>query len=106
MGSVVRFHGDGLSLTPQESSLLLQQLSATPEFAPDWYSRGGVVEQLETKVSDMLGKERAIFLPTGTLANHLAVRTLCGGQGRRVVAQAPKATWSTTPETAHKLSAA
>jgi threonine aldolase len=88
MGSVVRFHGDGLSLTPQESSLLLQQLTTTPEFAPDWYSRGGVVEQLETKVADMLGKERAIFLPTGTLANHLAVRTLCGGQGRRVVAQA------------------
>jgi hypothetical protein len=33
----------------------------------------------------MLGKERAIFLPTGTLANHMAVRALAGGPSRVIV---------------------
>ena len=33
----------------------------------------------------LLGKERAVFLPTGTLANNLAIRTLAGGAGRAVV---------------------
>ena len=32
-----------------------------------------------------LGKERAVFMPTGTLANHLAVRALAGGSSRVIV---------------------
>ena len=86
--SIVRFHGDGFSLTPSETSALLQKLTARSDFAPDRYSRGGVVEVLETRIARMLGKERAVFMPTGTLANHLAVRTLCATRGRRVIAQA------------------
>ena len=40
-------------------------------------------------MAETLGKERAVFLPTGTLANHLAVRLLCESRGaRRVVTQA------------------
>lgn len=35
----------------------------------------------------LLGKERAIFLPTGTLANHLAVRVLAG-ETRKALVQA------------------
>jgi threonine aldolase len=33
----------------------------------------------------VLGKERAIFMPTGTLANHMAVRALAGGSSRVIV---------------------
>src|SRR5262245_686063 len=33
----------------------------------------------------VLGKERAIFMPTGTLANHMAVRALAGGPSRVIV---------------------
>jgi threonine aldolase len=33
----------------------------------------------------MLGKEAAVFMPTGTLANHLAIRQLCGVKPRAVV---------------------
>lgn len=86
--SVVRFHGDGLSLTPHEMAALLQDLTARSDCQPDNYSRGGVVEELETRLARLLGKERAVFMPTGTLANHLAVRALCGGRGQRVLAQA------------------
>ena len=53
--------------------------------APDSYSLGGVVEELEDSCARALGKERAIFMPTGTLANHLAVRALAGGSSRVIV---------------------
>jgi threonine aldolase len=33
----------------------------------------------------VLGKEQAMFMPTGTLANHLAVRALAGGPSRVIV---------------------
>ncbi|MBD3857251.1 MAG: DegT/DnrJ/EryC1/StrS family aminotransferase, partial [Acidobacteria bacterium] len=54
----------------------------------DYYSNGGVVADLEKRMAEILGKERAVFLPTGTLANHLAIRLLCEHRGRRVVTQA------------------
>ncbi len=44
----------------------------------DSYSLGGCVADLEAKFAKLLGKEAAIFMPTGTLANQLAIRALCG----------------------------
>ena len=52
---------------------------------PDSYSLGGIVEELEAQCARLLGKERAIFMPTGTLANHMAVRALAGGSSRVIV---------------------
>lgn len=86
--AIIKLHGDGLSLTPEETSALLQQLTAKPGFIADSYSRGGVVATLETRMAQLLGKERAVFMPTGTLANHLALRSLCASRGRRVITQA------------------
>jgi threonine aldolase len=77
--------GDGLGLTPRQSSQLLVRLLEEKGIAPDSYSLGGVVEELETAFARVLGKERAIFMPTGTLANHLAVRALANGPSRVVV---------------------
>ncbi|MGB5175335.1 MAG: beta-eliminating lyase-related protein, partial [Thermoanaerobaculia bacterium] len=48
----------------------------------DYYSGGGSVEKLERRMAELLGKERAVFFPTGTLANQLAVRVLAGEEGR------------------------
>ena len=81
----VRMIGDGLGLTPGETARIWTDLAANGDIVPDSYSNGGSVEQLEAKVAKLLGKERAIFMPTGTLANHLAVRALAGGRGRAVV---------------------
>jgi threonine aldolase len=52
---------------------------------PDSYSLGGIVEELEGEFAKLVGKERAIFMPTGTLANHMAVRALAGGPSRVIV---------------------
>jgi threonine aldolase len=77
--------GDGLGLTPAEYSRVLARLSEEKGIAPDSYSLGAIVADLETEFARLLGKERAIFMPTGTLANHLAVRALAGGPGRVLV---------------------
>jgi threonine aldolase len=83
--SLVRLSGDGLGLTPAQYSRLLVRLAGERPIAPDSYTLGGVVEQLEERFARLLGKERAIFMPTGTLANHLAVRALAGGPSRVIV---------------------
>lgn len=54
---------------------------------PDNYSIGGCVEELEIKFAKLLGKETAVFMPTGTLANHLAIRSLSGNNKRVIVQQ-------------------
>jgi threonine aldolase len=81
----VRLSGDGVGLTPAQYAALLNQLVEAAGFAPDSYSLGGIVEQLEAECARVLGKERAIFMPTGTLANHMAVRALAGGSSRVIV---------------------
>lgn len=78
---------DGLNLSPPEYAALLSEVVAAEDFQPDSYSLGGAIDQLERTFARLLGKEAAMFVPTGTLANHLAVRTLAG-QGRRVLVPA------------------
>src|SRR5260370_17864990 len=82
--------GDGILHSPAEYSQLLATLTAKGEVAPDNYSLGGVVAQLEARMAALLGKEAAVWLPTGTLANHLAVRLLAGNRAPvPVPAQSP-----------------
>tara|TARA_B100000029_G_scaffold448151_1_gene470444 strand:+ start:1201 stop:2232 length:1032 start_codon:yes stop_codon:yes gene_type:complete len=77
--------GDGLGFSPRELADTWTQLATNGQIEPDSYSNGGTVERLENACAAALGKERAIFMPTGTLANHLAVRALAGGTGRAIV---------------------
>ena len=84
-GGDVRMSGDGLGLTPEEQAQLWSALAADGGIVRDSYSNGGAVERLENAFAELLGKERAVFMPTGTLANHLAVRALAGGDGRAIV---------------------
>jgi threonine aldolase len=82
---LVRLSGDGLGLTTAQYSRLLARIADDRAIAADSYSLGGVVEELENRFARLLGKERAIFMPTGTLANHMAVRALAGGPSRVIV---------------------
>jgi threonine aldolase len=77
--------GDGVHLTTPQYAELLATLTAGGAKI-DSYLAGGAVEELESRFAKLLGKERAIFLPTGTLANHLAVRLLAG-ERRHVLVQ-------------------
>ncbi|RYY48104.1 MAG: hypothetical protein EOO06_11140 [Chitinophagaceae bacterium] len=41
----------------------------------DSYGSGGAVQELEQAMTAVTGKEKAIFMPTGTMANQLAIST-------------------------------
>jgi threonine aldolase len=83
---IVQFRSDGLALSPAAYARLLAEIAERRGIAVDDYSQGGVVAELEQRMAALLGKEAAVFLPTGTLANHLALRLLARN-GRRVLVQ-------------------
>ncbi len=96
-------YGDGIPHTPAEYAGLLESLTKSSTLVADDYSRGGVVEQLEQRMAAILGKEYAVWLPTGTLANHLAIRLLAGDQ-RRVLMQAESHLFNDCGDCAQTLS--
>lgn len=87
---IVHFMSDGLELDPLQYTTLLKDLVESSTISldklEDAYCRGGAVAMLECQMSKALGKEAAIYLPTGTLANHLALRQLTS-RGKRVIVQ-------------------
>src|SRR6202048_2329880 len=86
MDCAVHFRSDGLGLSPAEYALVMVGLAEERGSAPDEFSREGIVAELEQRMAALLGKEMALFLPSGTLANHLALRLLAT-RGRRVLVQ-------------------
>ncbi|MEP6993195.1 MAG: beta-eliminating lyase-related protein [Acidobacteriota bacterium] len=97
------FTGDGVSLEPAAYADLLARLVRAGGVAADEYSRGGAVEALEGQFANLLGKEAAVFMPSGTLANHLAVRTLSGAR-RRVIVQEISHLYNDSGDCAQQLS--
>ncbi|MGV3614149.1 MAG: threonine aldolase family protein [Fimbriimonas sp.] len=55
----------------------------------DGYGRGGVVAQLEEEVAALLGKEAAVFMPSGTMAQPIALRIWSDLTGTKTVAFHP-----------------
>lgn len=68
------FTSDGIGLTPETYATLLTQLLKKHPIKADVYGLGDVIHNFEEKVAKALGKEKAIYMPTGTLANHIAMR--------------------------------
>ena len=81
----VNFTRDGLNISPNLYTKILEQLTITENFKPDSYGLGGMVHLFEKKVATTLGKEKAIYMPTGTLANHIALRQHCTTKKRAIV---------------------
>lgn len=103
LGSIVKFTRDGIDMLPVEYADLLSRLADEGKIPVDSYSRGGVVELLEEKFARLLGKESAVFMPTGTLANQIAVRKLAV-TGRRVIVQAESHLYNDSGDCAQTLS--
>jgi threonine aldolase len=99
----VNMSHDGLVLTPRDYAALLQRITADGKTVEDYYSQQGAVAQLEAACARLLGKEAAVFMPTGTLANHLALRALAGTD-RRVIVQHESHLFNDTGDCAQTLS--
>jgi threonine aldolase len=77
--------GDSASPDPERTARRLLELVQRGGKPRDSYLANGAVTELETRFARLLGKEDCAFLPTGTLANHLAVRVLAGEANRVLV---------------------
>ncbi|WP_336516469.1 threonine aldolase family protein [Pollutibacter soli] len=74
----VSFVSEGPLYNPAQYIDKLKEITTGKEVARDFYGQGGVVEQLCRKMASITGKSAAVFIPTGTLANQLALATLSG----------------------------
>src|SRR6185436_5800850 len=82
---VLHTAGDGIGITPREYASLLSRLCQSKDVAEDNYLLGGEIEAFERHWAALLGKEAAVFMPSGTLANQLALRVLAGTKRRVIV---------------------
>jgi threonine aldolase len=55
----------------------------------DIYGKGKIIEDFQTKMAQYLGKESAVFFPSGTMAQQIALRIWCDQKGKRKVAYHP-----------------
>ena len=76
---------------PQPVAELLRIAAAAvdPGTRPDRYGDGDVVEDFEMRMAALLGAEAAMLLPSGTMAQQIALRIHCDRRGRDTVAFHP-----------------
>jgi threonine aldolase len=74
----IKFWGDGEMFEPGDYINELQKCQLSHPISKDRYGTGGALESLEKKFTEITGKERAIFMPSGTMANQLAISVLSG----------------------------
>lgn len=83
---LVKLYGDGEMFEPGDYINELQKIQAAAPIEKDRYGSGGAVEALEKKFAEITGKEKAIFMPSGTMANQLAISVL-GGEQTKIFVQ-------------------
>ncbi|CAN5823954.1 GntG family PLP-dependent aldolase [soil metagenome] len=69
---------------------------AQAEVGDDQFGEDPSVNQLQERVADMCGKEAALWVPTGTMANQVALRTLTRPGDDVVVTAGAHVVWSET----------
>jgi threonine aldolase len=82
-----RLYGHGDSTLAEEVSALADEASRGGD--PDEYGEGGVVPEVEEQVRELLGAPAAVLLPSGTMAQQIALRIHADRTGRRAVAMQP-----------------
>jgi threonine aldolase len=55
----------------------------------DFYGKGNFIEDFQVKMAEFLGKESAVFFPSGTMAQQIALRIWCDQKGIKKVAYHP-----------------
>ena len=63
----------------------MRRAMAEAEVGDDVYGEDPTVRELETRVARMAGKEAALFCPSGTMCNLLALLSWCPGRGTEVM---------------------
>jgi threonine aldolase len=66
-------------------SKLMLEVATQARTGDDVYGEDPSVNALEEQVAHLFGKEKGLFLPTGTMANLVAVMAHCPGQGSEIM---------------------
>jgi threonine aldolase len=85
--SVKSFRVDLRSDTVTKPSAAMRKAMAEAEVGDDWYGDDPTVNRLQERAADVTGKEAAVFVPSGTMANQIALRLQFSGPGHLVVAE-------------------
>ena len=83
-----RFLGGHGPMRPHEELLALAAATTGDERA-DVYGKGTLIEEFEREIATILGTEAALFLPTGTMAQQIALRIWAEWKGIDTVAFHP-----------------
>jgi threonine aldolase len=75
---IVKFVGDGELFDGAAYWEQLQIANTKAGIKVDRYGSGGAVAELEKKFETITGKEKAIYMPSGTMANQFAIAILSG----------------------------
>jgi threonine aldolase len=66
----------------------MRRAMADAEVGDDWYGDDPTVNRLQERAAEITGKEAAVYVPTGTMANQIGLRLHFQGTGHLVVAEA------------------
>lgn len=75
---IVKFFADGEFFDGLSYLKQLEEADKKKLLKVDRYGNGGAVEELEKRFAVITGKEKAIYMPSGTMANQLAIAVLSG----------------------------
>jgi threonine aldolase len=64
----------------------MRKAMAEAEVGDDWFGDDPTVNRLQERASEVTGKEAALYVPTGTMANQIGVRLHVKGSGHLVAA--------------------
>ncbi|MBC1737241.1 threonine aldolase family protein [Listeria seeligeri] len=75
---------------PRNISVLKEALQNIDEnLESDIYGNGAIIEDFQTKIAKILGKEEAVFFPSGTMAQQIALRIWADRKDNRRMAYHP-----------------
>jgi len=66
----------------------MRRAMADAEVGDDWYGADPTVNRLQDRAAEITGKDAAVYVPTGTMANQICLRLHFTGGGHLVVAEA------------------
>lgn len=81
----IYFINDGIFYRPADYIQQLQLIQQQRPITRDFYGTDGTLKELLNKCCEITGKEAAIYMPSGTLANQLALQVLSGDNPKVIV---------------------
>ena len=84
---MIEYRVDLRSDTVTKPSDAMRRAMAEAEVGDDWFGTDPTVNLLQERAAEAVGKEAALFVPTGTMANQIGLRLHFRGTGHFVVAE-------------------